>query len=188
MKQTINPLNENQNPPEHRMVTRSPSGGFSADAAMVRSIDITRVAGPCAGLSPGSALLWELLPFNPVFLLNDCSGASGMMPKWMGPLNLAMTSGETGLHRFGGNASIGSSANWNGGFKDSHYFCHHRTRQPAWEAGSFIGFQAEISGVKVYGYVETTWDPDTHTYEILSAAYDPSGAEVVTPAAAHEVP
>lgn len=157
--------------------------GFAAgSAALVRVIDITRVVGPCGGLPSGSALLWELLPGNPVFLLNGCAGASGLMPKWRGPLNLAMDADATGLHRFAGNESICSTANWNGGFKDSHYFCHHRTRQPGWEAGSFIGFQAEIAGLKVYGYLETTWDPDSGTFEILAAAYQPGGAAIFTPA------
>jgi hypothetical protein len=157
--------------------------GHPRAAAAVRAIDISGVAGPCAGLAPGSAVLWELLPSNPLFLLNGYFGSTGMMPKWLGPLSLAMVPGDTGLHRFEAGDRIGPSVNWMGCFTDSHYFYHQRVRRPAWEAGGFIGFRAELSGLKVYGYLETTWDPDTGNFEIHSAAYDPGGAEILTPAA-----
>ena len=151
------------------------------EVTAVTEIDITPVAGPCAGLSGGNAVLWEMLPGNPLFLLHDYFGSSGLMPKWLGPLNLCMMSSNTGLERFEGGMWIGPSCNWMGNFSDRHYFLHHRTRQPVWPPSSFMGFRAEIGGIKVYGYVELTWDPHEEIFEILAAAYDPSGDPIRTP-------
>lgn len=151
----------------------------TADAAIV-TLDISAFGGPNANLPDRQSMIVPLLPGNFMSVTNNRFGQiSGVGADWSGPLNLAMKADGSGLFNFGTGAVIGASAKWNSDYNYKTYFKYSGTTQPAWEAGSCIGFQANSATTPLYGWLKVTWAPLSNTFEFLSGAYENSGAPIL---------
>jgi hypothetical protein len=64
-------------------------------------------------------------------------------------------------------ASIGSSANWSGGFMA--LFQYHTSISPDFGSGSYMGFRTAQGN---YGWLEVTWDSASQDFQIFSGAYE----------------
>ena len=89
-------------------------------------------------------------------------------------LQFAVTgSGDTSPRNFAANATIDSSATWTGSaYRTMFEYTDASSVSPAFGAGSYMGFRMGSSTSYNYGWLETTWDPTTKQFEILSGAYE----------------
>jgi hypothetical protein len=69
--------------------------------------------------------------------------------------------------KFSLGASIGSSANWSGGFMA--LFQYHTSISPDFGSGSYMGFRTAQGN---YGWLEVTWDSASQDFQIFSGAYE----------------
>ena len=149
----------------------------TADAAIV-TLDLSSVSGPRA---PGLTGDTEISINGERLYVRSYSGPYytyvGIAPKSSVDMNLAMTPANDGLFKFATGAIIGSDANWASDGNWSTYFDYSGTKQPVWEAGSFVGFQLNSDTTPLYGWLEVTWNGND-TFEILGGAYDDSGAPI----------
>lgn len=161
--------------------------GSSADAGVI-SIDLTGFTGDNMGISSGGFSMLYFIPGSTLFAVNAYNGNTGISVQGITGAGIAATAGNGSADtpiKFGPGSVIGpTSGSFDSGYSTTVF------KSPARTAGdfgpnSYIGFKTDlVNGVNYYGYIEVLWTASTNTFNLVSAAYDDTGAAIQTPGGA----
>ena len=151
---------------------------MSTSEAAIVIIDISpsgfNIGGVNAGLAYDTSLFRNNFPFTGAGRLDVRNGAARATDRVWGLIGynyLIFADGGGYAYavpsKFSLGASIGSSANWSGGFMA--LFQYHTSISPDFGSGSYMGFRTAQGN---YGWLEVTWDSASQDFQIFSGAYE----------------
>ena len=143
---------------------------MSTSEAAIVIIDIGPSGFNIGGVNAGLAYGYSVA--RPNFPLTDAGGLYVSNIFYLGlsgydGLSFANGGSYASPSKFSLGASIGSSANWSGGFMA--LFQYHTSISPDFGSGSYMGFRTAQGN---YGWLEVTWDSASKDFQIFSGAYE----------------
>lgn len=130
------------------------------------------VLGPNGGVSAGSAKFLSNFPFagaGSLALYNNYSlDGNGYGLDGSGLFYLAYLGPIASPKNFSAGQSIDGTSQYSGAASDTT-FSYVGIDSPNFGAGSYMGFRTATGN---YGWLETTWNSSTKTFQILSGAYE----------------